>query len=98
MNSLRKQIFFITSHLLPHPPLRLKREKVSHVFVVGLATNYCCKFTAKDAKDAGFVTTLLLPLTRGVGDAGSLFDPADTIIELKKHGVRVVLDLSVLLQ
>ena len=73
---------------------RLKLEKISHVYVCGLATNYCCKFTAIDSKDCGFVTSFLLPLTRGVGQHPNPFDPADTVKELTDKGVRVVDDVA----
>jgi nicotinamidase-related amidase len=66
------------------------------VFVCGLATNFCCKFTAIDSKDAGFVTTFLLPLCRGVGQQGDPFNPAETVKELTDKGVRVVHDISAL--
>jgi nicotinamidase/pyrazinamidase len=72
----------------------LKLEKVSHVYVCGLATNFCCKFTAIDSKDAGFVTTFILPLCRGVGQHPNPFDPADTIKELSDKGVRVLQDMA----
>ena len=73
---------------------RLKLEKVSHVYVCGLATNFCCKFTAIDSKSAGFVTTFLLPLCRGVGQHPAPFDPAATVQELADKGVRVVHDVA----
>ncbi len=84
---------FHNSSLLP---LRLKLEKISHVYVCGLATNYCCKFTAIDSKDAGFVTTFLLPLTRGVGQHPHAFDPAETVAELTGKGVHVLKDVAAL--
>ncbi len=68
------------------------------MFVVGLATNYCCKFTALDAKLDGFVTTLLLPLTCGVSHDGSAFDPSGTIQQLEDKGVRVERNIDALLQ
>jgi nicotinamidase/pyrazinamidase len=80
--------FFIST---PPPLLRLKLEKFSHVFVAGLATNYCCKFTAIDTKRAGFVVMLLLPLTCGVG---SPFDPQPTVQELERSGARVLHDVA----
>ena len=44
----------------------LRNENVQRVDVVGLATDYCVKFTALDAIDLGFQTTLWLAATRGV--------------------------------
>ena len=73
---------------------RLKLEKISHVYVCGLATNYCCKFTAIDSKSCGFVTSFLLPLCRGVGQHPHPFDPTETVKELTEKGVRVITDLA----
>jgi nicotinamidase-related amidase len=75
----------------PPPLLRLKLEKFSRVFVAGLATNYCCKFTAIDTKRAGFIVMLLPPHTRGVGGP---FDPQPTVQELERSGVRVRHDMA----
>lgn len=76
---------------IPPPLLRLKLKTFSHVFVAGLAANYCCKFTAIDTKRAGFIVMLLLPLTRGVG---SPFDPQPTVQELERSGVRALHDVA----
>ena len=73
---------------------RLKLEKISHVYVCGLATDFCCKFTAIDSKSCGFVTSFLLPLCRGVGSPPEPFNPAETVKELAGHGVHVVHDLT----
>lgn len=39
---------------------------VTHVDVVGLATDYCVAFTAQDLADAGFATAVLRDACRGV--------------------------------
>lgn len=44
----------------------LRNEGVTSVTVLGLATDYCVKFTALDAAAEGFGTTLLLDGCRGV--------------------------------
>jgi nicotinamidase/pyrazinamidase len=44
----------------------LRSRAVDEVHVVGLATDYCVKFTALDAIDLGFRTELLLEGTRAV--------------------------------
>lgn len=38
----------------------LKERGVDHVFIAGLVTDYCVKFTALDAVEQGFETTVLL--------------------------------------
>jgi len=44
----------------------LKEIGISRVFICGLATDYCVKSTAIDAKKNGFATILLEDATRGV--------------------------------
>ncbi|MFT4551486.1 MAG: nicotinamidase/pyrazinamidase [Chlamydiales bacterium] len=44
----------------------LKEQGITEVVVVGLATDYCVKFTVLDALDLGFKTTLVLDACRGV--------------------------------
>jgi nicotinamidase/pyrazinamidase len=44
----------------------LRDHRVSHVDVVGLATDHCVLATALDAVRAGYATTVLLDLTAGV--------------------------------
>ena len=52
---------------------RLKRDGVSHLYVGGLATDYCVRASALDARKAGLRVTLLIDAVRAVevnpGDA-----------------------------
>lgn len=65
----------------------LRREGVDAVDVVGLATDYCVKFTALDAADLGFTTRVLTAGCRAVelsdGDREKALD------ELRSAGVVV---------
>jgi len=45
----------------------LKDRRVDRVFIMGLATDYCVKFTALDARSLGFETCLIEDGCRGVG-------------------------------
>lgn len=45
---------------------RLEKAGVDRVFVAGLATDYCVKHTASDAKKLGFDTVLVADAVRGV--------------------------------
>ncbi|MEL4505233.1 isochorismatase family protein [Luteococcus sp. H138] len=47
----------------------LLRHKISHVDVVGIATDHCVRATALDAAQEGFTTTVLLDLTAAVDPA-----------------------------
>lgn len=54
-------------------PEVLKRQGVDHLYVGGLATDYCVRATALDALASGFSVTVLLDAVRGVDVA-----PGDT--------------------
>ena len=66
----------------------LQARGVTAVYIIGLATDYCVKFTALDACDLGFATTLIrdgvrsVDLTPGDGEAA--------IAEMQAAGVTVV--------
>lgn len=66
----------------------LNARKVSHVFIVGLAGDYCVRYTALDAAKSGFATYVVQDGTRCV-------DPEqgwhDTLKEFEQLGVHVVL-------
>ena len=61
---------------------------MTHVFVCGLATDYCVKFTALDARQLGFDVTLIEDATRGVNLRPT--DSAEAIEEMKRAGVKVI--------
>ncbi len=66
----------------------LKAVGVDEVFVVGLATDYCVKYTALDAASLGFRTHLIVDATRGVNVQEGDVDRA--IEEMKAQGVTVI--------
>lgn len=65
----------------------LREREVDEVHLLGLATDYCVKFTALDARKLGLKTSLVLDGCRGVelspGDVHGALD------ELRTAGVRV---------
>ena len=66
----------------------LKSKSVDEVFVMGLATDYCVKFTALDAIGLGLKTSLIQDGCRGVD-----LNPGDiqaAIEEMKAAGVTIV--------
>lgn len=66
----------------------LKKQGVDSVYIVGLATDYCVKFTALDAVELGFKTYLIQDACRGVNLQK---DDADHAIqEMKAKGVVIV--------
>lgn len=66
----------------------LKTGGVTEVFVCGLATDYCVKFTALDAAQMGFKTHLIEDASRGVNLRPS--DVRNAVDEMKRAGVVVV--------
>ncbi|KAJ9636343.1 NAD(+) salvage pathway protein [Coniosporium tulheliwenetii] len=65
---------------------RLRESGVTHVFVVGLAMDYCVNFTAVDAAKEGFETYVVEEATRAV-DPGT-WD--EVKVSLAGHGVKMV--------
>lgn len=63
----------------------LKAKGATEVFVCGLATDYCVKFTALDAIGAGFKTHLIEDASRGVNLQPD--DVKNAIAEMKHAGV-----------
>lgn len=64
----------------------LKERGVTHVYVVGLAYDYCVKSTAIDAASEGFTTYVVEEATRPVAGA----EWAECTKALEKEGVKVV--------
>jgi len=50
----------------------LNERGLNHVFICGVATDFCVGWTAIDARAAGFETYVIDDLTRGIDAAGSL--------------------------
>lgn len=66
----------------------LREQGVTDVYVAGLATDYCVKFTALDAVKLGFRTTFIEDACRGVN-----LQPGDVrqaIDEMRAAGIRVL--------
>jgi len=66
----------------------LKGRGVTEVFVCGLATDYCVKFTALDAAEFGFKTHFIEDASRGVNLQPN--DVEDAIAEMNRAGVATV--------
>jgi nicotinamidase/pyrazinamidase len=66
----------------------LRERGVTEVSVLGLATDYCVKFTALDARTLGFDVSLIEDACRGVELSAG--DVAKAIVEMRAAGVVVV--------
>jgi len=67
---------------------RLRDRNVDEVYICGLATDYCVKFTALDAVDAKIKTTLILDACRGVNVNPGDVDKA--IDEMRAAGITII--------
>jgi len=66
----------------------LKAQRVTEVFVCGLATDYCVRFTVVDAAEMGFKTHLIEDASRGVNLKPD--DVTEAIREMKRAGIDVL--------
>lgn len=66
----------------------LKQKDVTEVFVCGLATDYCVKYTALDAVQSGFKAFLVTDACRGVNLSPD--DVKNAIEEMQQAGVGIV--------
>ena len=72
----------------------LRAKGVTEVFVCGLATDYCVKFTALDAAQMGFKTFFIEDASRGVNLQPT--DVVNAVAEMKRAGIAVVQSQQVL--
>ncbi len=72
----------------------LREKGVREVFVCGLATDYCVKFTALDAVQFGFKTALIEDASRGVNLSAG--DVENAIKEMQQAGVGVIQSVEIL--
>jgi nicotinamidase/pyrazinamidase len=73
----------------------LKARRVTDVFIAGLTTDYCVKFSALDAIRLGFKTHVIEEACRGVNLKED--DAANAIEEMRRAGVNIVKDVEVLM-
>jgi nicotinamidase/pyrazinamidase len=66
----------------------LRKQAIREVHVVGLATDYCVKFTALDAREQGFGTSVVVDACRPV--ELHLGDVEKAIEEMRAAGVRII--------
>jgi nicotinamidase-related amidase len=79
----------------------LRDQNIKHVFVVGLALDFCVKDTARTLRANGFDVTIVLSGCRaahipGFGKFGSGFltNPVELFETFEKDGIQVVMDIS----
>lgn len=66
----------------------LKEKDINEIYVTGLATDYCVKYTVLDALKLGIKTNLVIDAVRGVDlNAG---DVDNAVNEMKQAGAKIV--------
>jgi nicotinamidase/pyrazinamidase len=66
----------------------LKGMGIGHVYLCGLATDYCVHFSALDALKLGFTVTVLLDLCRGVDVPAGNVERA--LADMRERGIHIV--------
>ena len=74
----------------------LKARRVTDVFIAGLTTDYCVKFSALDAIQLGFKTHVIEEACRGVNLRQG--DAAKAIEEMRKVGVEIVKSVETIIR
>ncbi|KAH7817244.1 putative nicotinamidase [Monocercomonoides exilis] len=64
----------------------LQSKAITDVIVVGIALDYCVCFTAMDAKDLGYTTTVVEDACRGVAPEST----AAAVENMKKKGINLI--------
>lgn len=79
---------FYDNNKLHHTQLDayLKERSVKRVYIVGIATDYCVKYSALDAKALGYDVTVIYDACRGVDPATS----SAALEELKEQGIAMM--------
>jgi nicotinamidase/pyrazinamidase len=72
----------------------LKEKGVTGIYVAGLATDYCVKFTVLDALDLGFETTVITDVCRAVNVRAG--DGDRSIDEMVEKGAKVTTSQEVI--
>jgi nicotinamidase/pyrazinamidase len=72
----------------------LKARGVDEVFVCGLATDYCVKFTALDAAQMGFKTFFIADASRGVNLQPN--DVKNAVAEMNRAGITTLQSADIL--
>jgi nicotinamidase/pyrazinamidase len=72
----------------------LTEKGVTQLYVVGLALDYCVRYTALDARKCGFDTSLIVDATRGVNIDTE--DSVKAVKEMSAAGVHIIQSLEIL--
>ncbi|EPL9568358.1 bifunctional nicotinamidase/pyrazinamidase [Providencia rettgeri] len=66
----------------------LQAKGVTHLIIMGIATDYCVKFTVLDALNLGYSVDVLVDGCRGVNLAAN--DSQNALIEMEQQGAKLI--------
>ncbi|MEX6628189.1 bifunctional nicotinamidase/pyrazinamidase [Providencia rettgeri] len=66
----------------------LQEHHISHLIIMGIATDYCVKFTVLDALKLGYTVDVLVDGCRGVNLGAN--DSQEALVEMQNQGVRLI--------
>jgi nicotinamidase/pyrazinamidase len=72
----------------------LRENNIDEVYIAGLATDYCVKFTALDSVSEGFTTIVIADATKAVNLQPDDYEKA--IEEMKEAGVKIIYSKDIL--
>ncbi len=72
----------------------LRKKEIDVIYITGLATDYCVKFTALDSVKEGFETFILKDAVRGVNVNKE--DSKKAFIEMRKNGIKIITSRKIL--
>lgn len=70
----------------------LKELNITKVYICGLALDYCCFYSAMDAKQEGFDVFFLKDLTRGIDQPVN--NVQSSLQTMQSHGIRIFPDFT----
>ena len=86
--------FFENDHKTPTGLGGYLRERAFHrVFLCGLATDFCVRYSAEDAKSLGFDVAVIIDACRGIDSGGSLAEAHESF---RQCGVREISPVAAL--
>jgi nicotinamidase/pyrazinamidase len=86
--------FFENDHKTPTGLDGYLRERAFHrVFLCGLATDFCVRYSAEDAKSLGFDVAVIIDACRGIDSGGSLAEAHESF---RQRGVREISPVAAL--
>lgn len=66
----------------------LQAQRITHLIIMGIATDYCVKFTVLDALNLGYSVDVLVDGCRGVNLTAN--DSQIALIEMEQHGAKLI--------